>query len=81
MKLLYGTFLLPFLCIFAFGELEVSAMENPPAPFAAKEAAVKAIPELRETSMMKRNSTRGEMDGQYAFVCGDKMLFTNPNEK
>lgn len=81
MKLLCQTFLLPFLCICAFGESKVKAMENPPAPFAAKEAAVKAIPELRETSMMKRNSTRGEMDGQYAFVCGDKMLCTNPNEK
>jgi hypothetical protein len=81
MKLLYGTFLLPFLWIFAFGELKVSAMENPPAPFAAKEAAVKAIPELRAISIMKRNSTRGEMDGQYAFVCGDKMLCVNPNEK
>ncbi|MFA7238378.1 MAG: hypothetical protein WC058_16095, partial [Phycisphaeraceae bacterium] len=47
---------------------------NPPAPFAVQEV-VRAVPEMRETNIRKGTPWAGETGRQYAFVCGDNMLF------
>jgi len=61
------------------GAGKTRVLTSPPAPFAVREV-VKAVPELRENKIMLGDCAAKPLT-QYAFVCGDNMLYAEPGER
>ncbi|MHB1155813.1 MAG: sugar-binding protein [Phycisphaerales bacterium] len=75
MKLAYAAVFLTFVIVgCAVVARQEPTLLNPPVPFAVQEV-VRAMPEPRETHLRKDTPWAGETGRQYAFVCGDNMLF------